>query len=83
MQLLDQEDLGELVNGHAANFLGKAEVHEASFAIGHGLLDADVMVVVSCPLGLFVEVAIRVLLCALDEKLLLVGKGEVHAFLRS
>ena len=59
------------------------EMHEASLAIGHRLLDADVMVVVGCPLGLFVEVALGVFLGALDKKLLLVGKGEVHTVLHS
>ena len=84
MELLYQKNLGELVYRNAANLFGKAQVHEAGLAVGHGGLYADVVVNLVSLLYCFVgEVAGCVLMGAFNEKLLLVGKLEIHNMIPS
>ena len=74
VQLLGQDDLGELAARHAAHFLGKAEMHEAGLAVGHGRFEADVVVHLVRLLHRFLgEVALGVLARAFDKELLVIG----------
>ena len=80
MQFLHERDEGQLVARDAADFFGKAEVHEAQLAECHGRLEADMVVYFVGLLDRFGgEVLFGVFLRACEEEFLVRCEIKIHA----
>ena len=78
MELFAHQHERGLIAGHAADFLGKAHVHEASLAVGGNSLLVGLVVAIHFLYLIVTPITIGILLDALNKQLLFVGEIEVH-----